>query len=110
MKKIKYSDFESIKDIIQQFDFKYDSSKENNKESFFNEWENIVGQKIASVSRPIELSEKNFLKISCANSFVANELFMQKQNLLKLIKEKAQELKIEVKDLIFDYKNWAVNK
>lgn len=110
MKKIKYSEFESINDIIKQFDFKYDSSKENNKSMFFCLWEDIIGEKIASVSTPVELTEKAILKISCANSFVANELFMQKKNLILLLKEKAQELNLEIKDLMFDYKSWAANK
>lgn len=110
MKKIKYSDFENINDIIQQFDFNYDAPKEDGKLLLFNSWESLVGSKIASVSMPIELTEKAILKISCANSFVANELFMQKQNLMTLLKEKAQELNLEIKDLMFDYKNWAANK
>lgn len=110
MKKIKYSEFERIKEIIKQFDFNYDFAKESNKSSFFNAWEDIVGKKIASVSIPVELTEKAVLKISCANSFVANELFMQKQNLMTLLKEKAKELNLEIKDLTFDYKSWTDNK
>lgn len=110
MKKIKYSDFESVHEIIGKIDLKYDKSIENNKALLFEEWESIIGEKIASLSKPVELSDKNLLKISCANSFVANELFMQKQNLLILINEKAHEFNLNVRDLIFDYKNWKQNQ
>lgn len=109
MKKIKYSDFESIHEIIGQIDLKYDQSIENNKSLLFEEWKNIIGEKISSLSKPVELSDKNLLKISCANSFVANELFMQKQNLIVIINEKAKEYNLKVRDLIFDYKSWKQN-
>ncbi len=109
MKKVKYSDFESIQEIIGQIDLKYDQSIENNKSLLFEEWQNIIGEKISSLSKPVELSDKNLLKISCANSFVANELFMQKQNLIIIINEKAKEYNLKVRDLIFDYKNWKQN-
>ena len=106
MKKIRYSNFESINDVINQIGFKYDKPLEDKKEAFFNSWEELVGKKLAMVSRPIELDSKNILLISCKNSFIANELFLSKKNLLSLLEEKAAEIGLEIKDIRFDYKNW----
>ncbi len=107
MGKIKYSNFESIKEIMGQFDFSHDSSLEANKQIFFDHWEEMVGKKISAVTKPFEINQKEVLVISCANSFIANELFLSKTSLLELIREKAKELGIEIRDLKFDYKNWV---
>lgn len=109
MKKIRYSNFESINDVINQIGFKYDQPLEAKKEEFFNCWEELVGQKLAAVSKPLELDSKNVLLISCKNSFIANELFLSKKNLLSVIEEKAVEIGLEIKDIRFDYKNWKTN-
>ena len=107
MKKIRYSNFESIKEIIMHLDLEYVPSKEENKQKLFDEWENIVGKKLASVSKPIEINSSSVLIISCANSFIANELFMSKNNLLELLDDKIREYSLDVKDIRFEYKNWV---
>lgn len=106
MKKIRYSEFESIQEVMNQFSFKYDESVESQKQQFFDEWKDIVGEKIALVSKPQELTQNNVLIISCANSFIANELFLEKNSLLELIKERTKEYSFSITGLKFDYKNW----
>ncbi|MDD3237173.1 MAG: DUF721 domain-containing protein [Candidatus Gastranaerophilales bacterium] len=106
MKKILYSDFESIKDIIGALGISYNAPKETNKDIFFNSWADLVGEKISKLSRPIELNDKNVLTVLCANSFIANELFLSKKNLMEIISQKAEELDLKVEDIRFDYKNW----
>ena len=110
MKKIKYSNFESMKDIINQLDLKYDATIETNKQKFFDQWENIVGKKLSSVSKPIEINKNSVLVVACKNSFIANELFLAKNNFIELIEDKSKELGLEIRDLRFEYKNWNSNK
>ncbi len=107
MGKIKYSNFESIQEIMGQFDFKHNESDEANKQAFFDSWKEMVGKKIAEVTKPIGISSQNVLIISCANSYIANELFLSKSTFLELIQEKAKELNLEIRDLKFDYKSWV---
>ena len=66
----------------------------------------MVGQKIAEATRPFEINSQNVLVISCANSYIANELFLSKSSFLELLQEKAKELNVEIRDLKFDYKSW----
>lgn len=110
MKKIRYSNFESIQDVISHMDFKYDAPLEAQKQQLFDEWIDVVGTKLSTVSRPLEVTKNNVLIISCANSFIANELFLVKNSLLELLQEKVQDSKVEIRDLKFDYKSWTVNK
>lgn len=110
MKKIKYSEFESIKEVMNQFNFKYDASAESQKQQFFDDWTEVVGQKLAAVSKPVEVTRNNVLIIYCANSFIANELFLEKNGLLELVQEKIKGYNFDVVDLKFDYKNWKDRK
>ncbi len=106
MDKIKYSNFESIKDIMDSLDLGYDKNQEMNKQLLFDSWEEVIGKKISSVSKLTEINDKGILKVSCANSFVANELFLSKKNIIEILSQKTKELNIEIKDLNFEYKNW----
>ncbi len=106
MGRIKYSNFESIQEIIGHFDFSHDENLESKKQQFFDDWEKTVGQKISKMTKPVDISQKGLLTVSCANSFVANELHLSKGPFLELIQEKAKELQIDITDIRFDYKNW----
>lgn len=110
MKKIKYSNFESIQDVMSQFEFKYDVSQEAEKQQLFDTWVDVVGKKLSTVSKPLEVTKNSVLIVSCANSFIANELFLVKNNLLEILQEKIVDFSIEIKDLKFDYKSWAENQ
>lgn len=106
MKRIKYSNFSSMNEILNGLNFDYNQSAEMQKQKLFNFWEEIVGAKFSSVSKPYELTKNNVLMVSCANSFIANELFMLKKKIFLKLSEKATEVDLEIKDLRFDYKNW----
>lgn len=110
MKKIRYSDFDSIQEIISNLDLTYNKSEEENKQKFFEEWKEIVGDKIASVSKPVEINDKNILTILCANSFAANELFLSKNKLLIIMEERLKTLNLKISDIRFDYKNWKTDE
>ncbi len=105
-KKIRYSDFVSIEEVMSSIEFKYDSNEREKKETFFDDWENIVGEKLAKVSKPIDITDKNVLLISCMNSFVANEMFLLKKDILTIMEEDLKKLNLKIEDIYFDYKSW----
>lgn len=106
MKKLNNSDFELIHNIIQEIDFNYDSEKQKNTLILSELWENTTGKKISKLTKVFEFSDDNVITVLCADSFTANELYFSKENLLELMKEKAQNLGIKIKDIKFNYKKW----
>lgn len=106
MKKINNSDFELIQNIIENIDLNYETTQQQAKEELFNSWEEIIGNKISKFSKLFEISADNILTIICKDSFVANELYFEKEKILSLINEKAEKLGIKLKDIKFDYKKW----
>lgn len=106
MKKINNSNFEMIQSIIESIDFNYETSVQQAKEELFSSWEEIIGKKISKLSKLYEISADSILTIVCADSFVANELYFEKEKILELVKEKASKLGITIKDIRFDYKKW----
>ena len=87
MKKLNNSQFELLKDIFEQITINYDENQEEKRQELFDSWPEIIGQKIAKVSKLYEISADNVLTIACADSFVTNELFMEKQRTLDEVGE-----------------------
>ena len=58
----------------------------------------------------MEFSADNILTVVCSDSFVANELYLEKNKLTKLMNEKTKNLGIEIKDIRFNYKKWKEQK
>ena len=106
MKKLKYSNFELLKNVFEEIAINYDESKTQAKQELFDSWQEIIGEKISKFSKLYEISDDNVLTIACTDSFIANELFMEKQKIFTLIVEKAEKLGINIKDIRFNYKIW----
>lgn len=110
MKRINNSNFELIQDVIKGLEFNYVEEKAGEFEKLSSYWIEIVGNKISQFSKVFEISADNTLTIVCADSFVANELYLEKVNLLKKMNKKAEECGITIKDIRFDYKRWKEKK
>ena len=108
MKRINNSNFELLQDVIKELEFNYVEDKFQNIEKLANYWIETVGDKISKFSKVLELSDDNMLTIVCADSFVANELYLKKDNLLKSMCKKIAEqgIKLEVADLNINYRRW----
>ena len=106
MEKLNNSNFELLKNIFKEISFDYDETKAGAKEELFKSWEEIIGNKISQMSRMYEISDDNILTIACSDSFVANELYFEKEKIMSLIEEKSQKLGIKIKDIKFNYKIW----
>ena len=106
MKKINNSDFESIQNIINNIDFHYEETNQKAQADLFNSWEEIIGNKISKFSKLFEISADNVLTVICRDSFIANELYYEKEKIFSLINKKAEKLGIKLKDIRFDYRKW----
>ena len=103
MSKLNNTDFQSIQEILSAMDFKKDFAPVDG-EALFEGWKQCVGEKVSGLSKPLNLSQDGVLTISCANSLVANELYMERHNLLQIVRENFKNLGIEIKVLKIDKK------
>lgn len=102
--------FESLQSVIKDLQFNYDESKFETDEKLAGYWIETVGNKISQFSKVLDFSADNILTIVCSDSFVANELYLEKDKLTKLMNEKTKNLGIEIKDIRFNYKKWKEQK
>lgn len=102
--------FESLQSVIKDLQFNYDESKFETDEKLAGYWIETVGNKISQFSKVLDFSADNILTIVCSDSFVANELYLEKNKLTKLMNEKTKNLGIEIKDIRFNYKKWKEQK
>lgn len=102
--------FESLQSVIKDLQFNYDESKFETDEKLAGYWIETVGNKISQFSKVLDFSADNILTIVCSDSFVANELYLEKDKLTKLMNKKTKNLGIEIKDIRFNYKKWKEQK
>lgn len=102
--------FESLQNVIKDLNFNYDETKVEKEEKLAEYWKETVGNKISQFSKFYEFSADNVLTIVCSDSFVANELYLEKDKLTRIMKEKSENLGIKIKDIKFNYKKWKEQK
>lgn len=102
------NDFSSISEILNEkvFDFKKGQNALK-MSTIFSFWGDVVGKKFQKCSKPYCV-KGNKLFVTCENSFVLQELLMFKSTILSKIKPFSSPLGIEIKDIVFDYKNWKI--
>lgn len=98
--------FELIQDIIKTLDFSFEKSMIDKIGQLQKILEETEAGKFAPMPRVYDILKNETAVIICADSFIANELYLEKDKLLKSMKEKADALGIRIKDLKFDYKKW----
>ncbi len=102
--------FESLQNVIKDLQFNYDENKIQKEEALSEYWKETVGNKISQFSKVYEISADNILTVVCSDSFVANELYLEKDKLIRLMKEKSENLGIKIEDIRFNYKKWKEQK
>ncbi len=110
MKRINNSNFELLKDVIAELKFDYVEDKFQNLETIANFWVETVGVKISKFSKVIDYSDDNILTVACSDSFVANELYLEKDKLLNMMNNNIKKLGIDIRDIKFNYKKWKEQK
>lgn len=106
MKKINNSNFEILEEVIKNIDFNYNPKSAEIKTSLQAYWEEAIGENISKLAKVYNFSSDNKLTVTCADSFVSNELYFQKDKLISIMNKKIQKMGIEIKDITFDYKKW----
>lgn len=106
MKKVLYTDFEGIDSIIETMLSSKELKKAVTRSNLYKFWEKIVGKKFAEKSRPYSMMGAGLLIVACANSAVAQELMLQKSQILDKFQPYLKSLHLSVKDIKFDCKKW----
>jgi len=106
MKKILYTDFISTGEIVEGLLENKEFKRAINRSNLYSFWKKIVTAKYKNKSRPWGMGGAGLMIIACENSIVAQELTMNKVQLLAKFQPYAKSLKIDVKDLKFDVKRW----
>jgi len=103
---MEYSNFERIEDVIKQIDFNYKADDWKKLDDLKVCWIETIGNKISKLTKVFQISDDNVLTVLCADSFVANELYVSKEKIMELMNEKNKKTGINIKDIKFNYKQW----
>ena len=107
MKKILYTKFESVGDILSELKKKLKPKKQSKVLTLFLTWKEVAGSKLAEFSKPIGLSKDKTLIVACKNSMISQELYLNKTRILKSIQFYAKNLQLTVNDICFSHKIWG---
>lgn len=107
MKKILYTDFEDANSIIEKMLTSNDLKKAITRNNLYKFWEKIVGKKFSQKSKPYGMGGNGILIVACANSIIAQELLLQKPQILEKFQPFLKSLRFNVKDIKFDCKKWV---
>lgn len=105
-KKVLYTDFEDASSIIESMLSSKDLKKAVTRSNLYKFWDKIAGKKFSEKSKPYSMMRGGVLIIACANSSVAQELLLQKPQLLEKFQPYLKSLHLSVKDIKFDCKKW----
>lgn len=107
MKKILYTKFKNIDDVITELMEKTEIKRAVTRSNLYKFWRKIAGEKFAPNSKPYSMVRGSVMVIACKTPTVAQELMLRKTQLLADFQPYAKSLKITVKDLRFDAKKWV---
>ncbi len=105
-KKVLYTDFEDTQSIIDKMLDSKELKKAITRNNLYKFWGKIVGKKFSDKSKPYSMVGGGLLVIACANSAIAQELMLQKPQLLEKFKPYLKSLHLNVKDIKFDCQKW----
>jgi len=110
MKKILYSNFKNIDEIITQLAEQKEFKRAIKRSNLYKFWNKVAGEKYSKYSKPYSMLKGNVMVIACETPAVAQELMLHKMELIKKLKPYVESLKMTVNDLKFDAKKWFVEK
>lgn len=106
MKKIKYTKFQNIEDIIADMMKQSAIKKAVTRSNLCKFWSKVAGEKFAQNSKPYSMIKGSIMVIACKTSTVAQELLLRKTQLLVKFKPYVESLNMQLTDLRFDPKKW----
>lgn len=105
-KKILYTDFEDAGSIIEAMMTSKELKKAVTRNNLYKFWSKVVEKKFSDKSKPYSMMGNGVLIVACANSSVAQELMLQKSQILTEFQPYLKSLHLKVKDIKFDCKKW----
>ena len=107
----RHSKTSSLKDLIENsiFNNTASRSKMNNvikHSTIFSFWDNVVGAKFSKHTKPYAI-KGNVLYISAKSSAIIQELNLYKTKLITKVNSYSMPLGIEIKNIVFNYKNYC---
>ena len=106
MKKILYTKFKYIDEIISELSQEKEIKKAITRSTLCKFWNRVAGEKFAKISKPYSMMRGNVMVIACQTPTVAQELMLRKTQLLTKFKPYVESLKMKLTDLKFDPKKW----
>lgn len=106
MKKILYTKFKNMDDIIAELSKKKEIKRAITRSNLYKFWKNVAGEKFAQNSKPYSMIRGSIMVIACETPIVAQELMLRKTQLLVKFKPYVESLHMKLTDLKFDSKKW----
>lgn len=106
MKKILYTKFQYIDELIAQLGEEKEFKRAIKRSNLYKFWKKVAGDKFSKCSKPYSMLKGNVMVIACQTPVVAQELMLRKSELLMKLKPYVESLKMSVTDLKFDSKKW----
>ena len=106
MKKILYTKFQNMDEIIAKLMEKAEIRKAITRSNLCKFWEKVAGEKFAQNSKPYSMIKGSIMVIACKTPIVAQELMLRKTQLLVKFKPYVESLDMKLTDLRFDAKKW----
>ena len=104
MKKILYTKFQNIEDIIADLAKHAAIRKALTRANLCKFWKKVAGEKFAEQSKPYSMMKGSIMVIACKTPTVAQELMLRKTQLLVKFKPYVESLDMRLTDLKFDAK------
>jgi len=107
MKKILYTKFKNIDEIIAEMAKHAAIRKAMTRANLCKFWSKVAGEKFAQNSKPYSMIKGSIMVIACKTPVVAQELMLRKTQLLVKFKPYVESLNMKLSDLRFDAKKWV---
>ena len=107
MKKILYTKFKNIDEIIAEMAKHAAIRKAMTRANLCKFWRKVAGEKFAQNSKPYSMLRGSIMVIACKTPVVAQELLLRKSQLLCKFKPYVESLDFKLTDLRFDAKKWV---
>ncbi len=107
MKKILYTKFKYVDEIIEKLAQKAEVKKAITRSNLCKFWVKVAGEKFGQNSKPYSMLKGGTMVIACKTPAVAQELMLRKTQLLVKFQPYTESLHIKIKDLKFDPKKWS---
>ena len=107
MKKILYTNFQNIDDIIAELAQQKGIKRAITRNNLYKFWSKAAGEKFAQNSKPYSMLKGSVMVVACKTPTVAQELMLRKTQIISKLKPYLESLHMQISDIKFDSKKWV---